>query len=101
MKCRLWRVAFRLHDIQERSHAMSKPYVTVEMILDQFRVAAEKAPSPPDCVNSVLWLAEFLAREHATMNAGDWDALVQVGALLWRAHPPHEAWAGVPRSCDT
>jgi hypothetical protein len=76
---------------------MSKPYVTVEMILDQFRVTAAKLPGPPDSADSLLWLANFLAREHATMNTGDWVALVRVGALLWQAHPPHEAWAGVPR----
>ncbi|POR50622.1 hypothetical protein B0G62_108114 [Paraburkholderia eburnea] len=67
---------------------MNRPWLSVEAILEQFRLSAEECaeessgrPAPADCVQ---WLAEFLAREHATMNAEDWEALVHVGGTLWR-----------------
>ncbi|HTR07338.1 MAG TPA: hypothetical protein VMJ11_11930 [Paraburkholderia sp.] len=65
--------------------ALNRPYLSVEAIIEQFRadaVASSAQPTPGDCLQ---WLAKFLAREHATMNADDWDALVHVGGLLWHA----------------
>lgn len=63
---------------------MNRPYITVETILELFRSTADEPPGASAPAGSLLWLADFLAREHATMNAGDWDALVRVGAQLWR-----------------
>ena len=76
---------------------MNRPYITVETILDQFRSTADEHPNLPATDDSLRWLAGFLAREHATMNAGDWDALVRIGALLWRPRATDEAWDGAPR----
>ncbi|MFD1555047.1 hypothetical protein ACFSHT_05305 [Paraburkholderia silviterrae] len=64
---------------------MNRPYLGVEAILEQFRSGAEASSCQPAATHCLQWLAEFLAREHATMNAEDWDALVHVGGLLWRA----------------
>ena len=75
---------------------MNRPYITVETILELFRSTADEPPGAAPA-GSLLWLADFLAREHATMNADDWDALVHVGAQLWRAQAVPEMWDGVPR----
>ncbi|WP_213309022.1 hypothetical protein [Paraburkholderia sacchari] len=76
---------------------MNRPYITVETILELFRSTADEPPGSLAPAGSLLWLADFLAREHATMNAGDWDALVHVGAQLWRAQAVPETWDGAPR----
>ncbi|QBR04099.1 hypothetical protein [Paraburkholderia pallida] len=68
---------------------MNRPYLSVEAILEQFRSGTEVPSDQPVLAHCLQWLAEFLAREHATMNADDWDALVHVGMLLWREE---EAW---------
>jgi hypothetical protein len=76
---------------------MNRPYITVETILELFRSTADEPPGASAPAGSLLWLADFLAREHATMNASDWDALVRVGAQLWRAQAAPEMWDGAPR----
>jgi hypothetical protein len=74
---------------------MNKPYINVEGILELFCMTVEETPSQPTAADSLHWLAEFLAREHTTMNASDWNGLVRVGALLWQAQ---NAWDGAPRT---
>jgi hypothetical protein len=64
---------------------MNKPYINVEGIFELFGMTAEESLSQPVATDPLRWLAEFLAREHTTMNASDWNGLVSVGALLWQA----------------
>lgn len=73
---------------------MTRPYVSVETILEKFCSNDPMPSGQPAADDCLRWLAEFLAREHATMNAQEWDALVHVGSLLWRAR---EVWDGTPR----
>jgi len=73
---------------------MNKPYISAEAIQELFRTTVEGEASQPASLDSLRWLAAFLARERSTMSADDWDGLVRLGAQLWRAH---EAWDGAPR----
>lgn len=73
---------------------MNKPYINVEAIFELFRTTVEEGSSQLAAEGPLYWLAGFLAREHSTMNADDWDGLVSVGAHLWQAR---EAWDGAPR----
>jgi hypothetical protein len=63
---------------------MNRPWLSVEAILEQFRLGVGMSSDQPATAHYLQWLAEFLTREHATMNAEDWEALVYVGRLLWQ-----------------
>lgn len=65
--------------------AMNKPYINMEAILDMFHEIARNAGNASSTADSLNWLAEFLAREHTTMNTPDWNGLVHVGAALYLA----------------
>ncbi|GAB7521257.1 hypothetical protein [Paraburkholderia sp. 2C] len=75
---------------------MNKPYINVEGILELFGMTVEESSSQPVATYPLHWLAEFLAREHTTMNAIDWNGLVSVGALLWQAQVAQD---GTQREC--
>jgi hypothetical protein len=64
---------------------MNKPYINVKAILDMFKDIAQKSLDQTSAVDSLNWLTEYLAREHSAMNANDWNGLLQIGALLYRA----------------
>lgn len=73
---------------------MNKPYINVEAILDMFKEIAQKGLDPTSAVESLTWLTEYLAREHSAMNANDWNGLLQIGAVLYRAGDRGESSPG-------
>jgi len=67
---------------------MNKPYINVEAILEMFQEIAQKGIDQASAVDSLNWLTEYLAREHSAMNTNDWNRLLQIGAVLYRAGDP-------------
>ncbi|HKR41293.1 MAG TPA: hypothetical protein VJU59_16720 [Paraburkholderia sp.] len=64
---------------------MNKPYINVEAILDMFKEIAQTGSDETNAADSLTWLTDYLAREHSAMNANDWNGLLQIGAVLYRA----------------
>lgn len=73
---------------------MNKPYINVEAILDIFKEISQKGLDPTSAADSLSWLTEYLAREHSVMNVNDWNGLLQIGAVLYRAEGRSESPAG-------
>ncbi|WP_233888544.1 hypothetical protein [Paraburkholderia flagellata] len=74
---------------------MNKPYINVEAILDMFKDIAQKGLDQTSAGDSLTWLTEYLAREHSAMNVNDWNGLLQIGAVLYRAGVRSEGFPGM------